>query len=98
MVAALISKLIGGFLGAKISGLDYKESLAVGFGMNARGAMEIILANLALEAKLIDDKIFVSLVIMAIVTSMISGPMLSIFCKDVTKVNEPKFTDLEDSF
>jgi Kef-type K+ transport system membrane component KefB len=98
LLAALISKLIGGFLGAKISGLDYKESLAVGFGMNARGAMEIILANLALEAKLIDDKIFVSLVIMAIVTSMISGPMLSIFCKDVTKVNEPKFTDLEDSF
>ncbi|MBI3235549.1 MAG: cation:proton antiporter, partial [Bacteroidetes bacterium] len=83
LVAALASKLLGGFLGAKISGLNYKESLAVGFGMNARGAMEIILANLALEAHLIDEKIFVSLVIMAIVTSMISGPMLSIFCKDV---------------
>lgn len=98
LVAAIVSKLVGGFLGAIISGLNYKESLAVGFGMNARGAMEIILANLALEAKLIDDKIFVSLVIMAIITSMLSGPLLSIFCREVTKVNEPKFTDLEDSF
>lgn len=98
LVAAIISKLLGGFLGAIVSGLNYKESLAVGFGMNARGAMEIILANLALEAHLIDDKIFVSLVIMAIITSMLSGPLLSIFCREVTKVNEPKFTDLEDSF
>lgn len=98
LVAAFVSKLLGGFLGAFVSGLNYKESLAVGFGMNARGAMEIILATLALEAKLIDDKIFVSLVIMAIITSMVSGPMLSIFCKEVTKVKEPKFTNLEDSF
>jgi Kef-type K+ transport system membrane component KefB len=44
--------------------------------MNARGAMEIILGLIALESGLINETIFVSLVIMALVTSMTSGPMM----------------------
>ena len=44
----------------------WKESLAAGFGMNARGAMEIILGIIALENGLINEKVFVSLVIMAL--------------------------------
>ncbi|MEW6115250.1 MAG: cation:proton antiporter [Thermodesulfobacteriota bacterium] len=53
-----------------------REALAVGFGMNARGAMEVILATVALEHKLIDQRIFVGLVTMAIVTSLLSGPAI----------------------
>src|SRR5262249_3860147 len=45
-------------------------------GLNARGAMEIILALLAREAKLIDDRIFVALVTMAIATSLLAGPSM----------------------
>ena len=56
-----------------------RESLAVGFGLNARGAMEIILGTLALNAGLIDVKMFVALVVMALLTSMISGPMIKRF-------------------
>jgi hypothetical protein len=44
--------------------------------MNARGAMEIILGIIALENGLINEKVFVSLVIMALVTSMTSGPLM----------------------
>ena len=54
----------------------WRESLAAGFGMNARGAMEIILGIVALENGLINEKVFVSLVIMALVTSMTSGPLM----------------------
>lgn len=73
---AFIGKIIGSGLGARIGGFDWKQAAAVGFGMNARGAMEIILGLIALEAGLINEKVFVSLVIMALVTSTTSGPMM----------------------
>lgn len=95
---AIISKLIGATAGAWIAGLPFKHSLAVGFGMNAHGAMEIILATFALEAKVINEKIFVALVIMAIITSMFSGPLMQIFCRDVVRDQEPHITELNDAF
>lgn len=73
---AFAGKIIGSGLGARLGGFRWNESLAVGFGMNARGAMEIILGLIALENGLVNEKVFVSLVIMAIVTSMTSGPLM----------------------
>jgi mannitol/fructose-specific phosphotransferase system IIA component (Ntr-type) len=75
-VVATAAKVIGCSVGARVSGMHWRESLAVGFGLNARGAMEIILALLAREAKLIDDRIFVALVTMAIGTSLLAGPAM----------------------
>jgi Kef-type K+ transport system membrane component KefB len=76
IVIAFAGKLIGCGLGAYLGGFSKRDSVAIGFGMNARGAMEIILGLIALEAGLINATIFVSLVIMALVTSMTSGPMM----------------------
>jgi len=56
--------------------MKLRDAVSVGFGMNARGAMEIILASMALDYKIIDQRIFVALVIMVIMTSIISGPVL----------------------
>ncbi|MFY8022039.1 MAG: cation:proton antiporter [Bacteroidia bacterium] len=78
---AVVCKLLGAGLGALWGGLSKKEALAVGFGMNARGAMEIILATLALQAKLIGEPLFVAIVIMAVVTSIMAGPMLQLLLK-----------------
>jgi Kef-type K+ transport system membrane component KefB len=50
--------------------------LALGFAMNARGAMEIILATIALEHGMIHEELFVALVVMALVTSIMSGPAI----------------------
>jgi len=75
-VVATLAKLVGCAGGARLTGLGWRESLAVGFGLNARGAMEIILAILAREAKLIDDRVFVALVTMAVGTSLLAGPMM----------------------
>ncbi len=47
--------------------------LPIGFGLNARGAMEIVLASAALDYGLIEGRIFVALVIMALATTVISG-------------------------
>ncbi len=75
-VLACAGKLIGCSLGALWSGSSTKEALAIGFGMNGRGTMEIILCLLALEYGLITESLFVALVIMAIGTTMLSGPMM----------------------
>ncbi|MCG3208212.1 MAG: Na(+)/H(+)-K(+) antiporter GerN [Anaerolineae bacterium] len=76
LALAIVGKVAGAGLGAWFSGANLKNALAIGFAMNARGAMEMILASVALEYGLIDQRIFVALVIMALVTSMMSGPML----------------------
>jgi Kef-type K+ transport system membrane component KefB len=70
---ACIGKILGAGLGAVIGGMTERKALAVGFGLNARGAMEIVLATAALDYGLIEGRIFVALVIMALVTTMISG-------------------------
>jgi len=76
LLIACVCKLAGGILGARWGNMTRRDAWAVGFAMNARGAMEIILGLLALQADIIRPRLFVALVIMAIVTSMISGPAL----------------------
>lgn len=76
---AYVCKILGASLGAYLGGMTKNEALVVGFGMNARGAMEIILGTLALNAQLINSKVFVGLVIMALLTSLTSAPLMRRF-------------------
>ncbi len=86
---AFAGKIIGSGWGTRLGGFTWRESLAAAFGMNARGAMEIILGLVALENGLINEKVFVSLVIMALVTSMSSGPLMKWMLKLKTKQSLP---------
>ncbi len=79
LVLAFIGKVVGCGFGAKLAGISNNESLAIGFGMNSRGAMEIILGVLALKAGLIGESLFVALIIMALVTSLTSAPIMNYF-------------------
>lgn len=81
LVLAFAGKVIGCGLGAYWGGMSKEESLAIGFGMNSRGAMEIVLGTLAFQTGLIHEKVFVALVIMALITSISSAPMMSFFLK-----------------
>lgn len=85
LAISFAGKIIGSGYGAFRGGFNIKESLAIGFGMNARGAMEIILGLIALENGLIDEKLFVALVVMAIITSMSSGPLMKWALKENAK-------------
>jgi Kef-type K+ transport system membrane component KefB/mannitol/fructose-specific phosphotransferase system IIA component (Ntr-type) len=76
LVIACAGKLFGAYLGARWGGMTTRDRWAVAFGMNARGAMEIILGLLALEAGVIRQPLFVALVVMAILTSAVSGPLI----------------------
>lgn len=73
---AFAGKILGCGYGAHLGGSDWREAWAIGFAMNARGAMEIILGLLALEHGVIRQRMFVALVIMALVTSLASGPAM----------------------
>ncbi len=73
LVIASVGKIAGCYYGGVYAGMGRRESLAVGFGENARGAIEIILGLLALNAGIIDESLFVALVIMAMLTSMAAG-------------------------
>ncbi len=75
-VIASGAKIVGCTLGSRAGGLAWRPAAAVGFGLNARGAMEIILALLALEAGLLRVQVFVALVLMALATSLLSGPTM----------------------
>ncbi|BCR06024.1 hypothetical protein DESUT3_30930 [Desulfuromonas versatilis] len=76
LAIACLGKIAGCGLGARLAGLPKREAWALGLGMNARGAMEIILGLLALQYGVINERLFVALVVMALVTSLISGPAI----------------------
>ena len=76
IVIACAGKVLGCSWGARWAGMSRRESWAVGFGMNARGAMEIILGLVALRAGIIGERLFVALVLMALATSIMSGPLM----------------------
>ncbi|HEY8041537.1 MAG TPA: cation:proton antiporter [Polyangiaceae bacterium] len=76
LALATIPKIVGCSVGARFGGLRWREATAVGFGMNARGAMGIILAAIARDAGLLSDPLFVALVVMALTTSLVSGPAM----------------------
>lgn len=73
LVLACVSKILACGAAGRLAGVDRRQSLALGFALNARGAMEIILGMLALEHGIINPSIFVALVIMALATSVMSG-------------------------
>jgi Kef-type K+ transport system membrane component KefB/nucleotide-binding universal stress UspA family protein len=76
IVIASIGKFAGAFIGGRIGGLTFAESLAVGSGMNARGSTEVIIASIGLSMGALSQNLFTSIVTMAVVTTMVMPPML----------------------
>ncbi|GAB4577943.1 MAG: hypothetical protein Fur0022_06750 [Anaerolineales bacterium] len=78
LMAALGSKLFGVVMGARLAGMPIdRDAWAIAFGLNARGATGIILAGVGRAAGMIDDRIFVAIVVMALVTSVLAGPAMN---------------------
>jgi Kef-type K+ transport system membrane component KefB len=75
-VVAFIGKICGVFIGGRLAGMDNRQSLAVGCGLNARGILGIVMAAAAYEAELIDLRLFVACVLMCVITTMAAGPAL----------------------
>jgi Kef-type K+ transport system membrane component KefB len=76
IVAAVAGKLGGTSIAARAGGMRWRESLALGALMNTRGLMELIVLNIGLDIKVISPALFSMMVIMAIVTTMMTPPLL----------------------
>ena len=76
ILAASAGKILGCALAALALRLPRQEAWAVGFAMNSRGAMMIILSSLAWQLHVIGDKLLVGLITMAVVTSLMSAPLI----------------------
>jgi Kef-type K+ transport system membrane component KefB len=78
---ATLGKFGGSCLAARLSGLGWRDSSALGILMNTRGLMELIVLNIGLDLKVISDKLYAMLVIMALVTTMATTPVLQWLAK-----------------
>ena len=79
ILAASVGKVAGAAAGARASGFRWRDSLATGALMNARGLMELIVMKIGLDAGLIGREMFTMLLLMALVTTAMTTPMISLF-------------------
>ena len=77
-VVAVAGKMIGAVAAARVTGLPWRPATAVGVLMNTRGLTELIVLNLALEKGVISPALFAMLVLMALATTFMAGPLLSL--------------------
>jgi len=85
IVIATVGKLGASAVAARLSGMNWRESLQLGALMNTRGLMELIALNIGYDLGILSPRIFTMLVIMALVTTFLTGPLLTLFGhKDAT--------------
>jgi len=76
ILVAIVGKFGGTLLAARLTGLDWRNSMALGTLMNTRGLMELIVLNVGLDLKVISPTLFSMMVLMALVTTMATSPVL----------------------
>jgi Kef-type K+ transport system membrane component KefB len=82
LLVAIAGKFLGAMFAARISGFDWRGSAVMGTLMNTRGLTELIVLNIALEAGVISKALFAALVLMALITTFMAGPLLKLFDPD----------------
>ena len=85
IAVSFLSKIIGGYVGGRFARLNHNVSLALGFGLNARGIMELVIANIAYKAGIINTEIFSMLVIMGLITTLATPFLLKRAFKSIDK-------------
>lgn len=76
LAIACFGKFTGAYLGSRVGGLSHWEGIAMGSGMNARGAMEIIVATIGVSLGVLNQQMYSIIVMVAIVTSLMAPPLL----------------------
>jgi Kef-type K+ transport system membrane component KefB len=78
ILVAVVGKFLGSALAARFVGQNWRDSLTIGALMNTRGLMELVVLNIGYELGVLSPKIFTMMVIMALVTTFMTGPALDI--------------------
>jgi Kef-type K+ transport system membrane component KefB len=75
LFAAVVGKGVACWLAARATGIANREALGIGTLMNARGLMELIIINIGLQRGIISEGLFATLVIMAVITTLMASPL-----------------------
>ena len=76
ILVAVVGKFVGSALAAKFVGQNWRDSLTIGALMNTRGLMELVVLNIGLDLGVLTPEVFTMMVIMALVTTFMTGPAL----------------------
>jgi Kef-type K+ transport system membrane component KefB len=87
LAAAVLGKSVACWGAARAAGISNREALGIGVLMNARGMMELIIINIGLERGVISPEIFAMLAIMAIVTTLMTSPILELVLRGARKLD-----------
>lgn len=79
IITAIAGKLGGAMFAARATGMPWRESAAIGILLNTRGLMELVILTIGLEAGVISPTVFTMMVVMALVTTAITTPLLQLF-------------------
>lgn len=77
LAVACVGKFAGAYGGARLTGAPGREATALGILLNARGLTELVILNVGLTLGVIDTRLFTAMVIMAVVTTSMTGPLLA---------------------
>jgi Kef-type K+ transport system membrane component KefB len=78
MAAAVLGKIVPVYIAARLSKFDHQESMILGTLMNTRALMELIVLNIGYDMGFLPQNVFTMLVIMAVVTTVMTGPLLKV--------------------
>lgn len=78
ILVAVVGKFLGSALAARFVGQNWRDSLTIGALMNTRGLMELVVLNIGYELGVLSPQVFTMMVIMALVTTFMTGPALDI--------------------
>ncbi|WP_339314830.1 cation:proton antiporter [Paenibacillus sp. FSL R10-2734] len=80
-IIAIVTKLIGGWAGARLTGFNHRASFAIGSGMISRGEVALIIASTGLQSGLLLPQYFTTVVFTIIITTLVAPPLLKIMFK-----------------
>lgn len=89
ILVAIVGKFIGSAIAAKYVGQNWKDSLTIGALMNTRGLMELVVLNIGYDLGVLTPEIFAMMVIMALVTTFMTGPALDLINWTFKKNKKP---------
>lgn len=96
ILVAIIGKFLGSALASRFVGQNWKDSLAIGALMNTRGLMELVVLNIGYDLGVLTPEIFAMMVIMALVTTFMTGPSLSLINRLFESKSNQSYQEISD--
>lgn len=87
-VIAILTKLVGAGLGARLTGFSTRSSLGIGSGMVSRGEVALIIATIGLESGLLKQDYFTVLVIVVILTTLVTPFLLKMILREQSEMRD----------